>query len=385
MKLTKSDHKGGSYPALAQGFESWVCWMEIDGRKQPFAPYSDLPRSCDDGPDKFGWSNPANLTSFETARDWARKHPNLKGVGFIVQDQADPYKEPADPLVLVDFDDVIADDGTIHPYVAMLIDRIGTYGDVSVSGTGIHFIGVGQLPEGVRTIQDELPEHPEFPNAEIEVYDGKRFCAMSGRWLKRTPRDVADITPWLRRFTRRFSTQQATKSTGDAGRSVDVDNSAYADVETTDNFDEVLDAIDSVGRHNITLRSTETRERADGVIDYDPSYRKSESGTGLAWFPKQGVWCDRNGQKYMNALQLVAVEESLKNPAPEDHYKEWLEIEPGEYPEGDTFWKAVERLRERGANIPRYTGSETDLFKVHKTPEDEDEEAKQFMKQIEML
>lgn len=372
MIITTGDYKRGEYPHIASGFNAWVSWSDM-GRKQPFCPYSDLPRKSDDGDDQFSWSNPENLTDFETARDWARKHPQLDGIGFILQHESDPYKEPADPLVFIDLDDVVAESGHVHPYAAELVARTDTYADLSVSDTGIHIIGVGELPEGIRTIQDDLPKHPDFPDAEIEVYDRKRFCAMTGKWLRESNRDVTDIQYWVRRLTRRFDT---TTSTGNSTReyTVDLDNADFADVEMTDDFKDIQNAINSVSLSDIRLKSTKTRERNSGVVDFDPSYRNSSSGTGLAWFDDRGVFVDRDGQHYMDALQLVALEERIIT-------------RPTEYPQGEAFWKAVQRLRDRGANIPRFTGSDgrhPDYVGLHEDTESEADEREQFLKALKL-
>jgi len=366
-QISPEDYERRQYPHLAQAFDSWVCWKDL-GRKQPHSPFSDLPNYAEDGPDQWSWSEPENLTDFDTAYDWAKKVPDYEGVGFIVQDESDPYQEPADPLVFIDLDDVVDDTGNVHPYAWMLVERTGTYADVSVSNTGIHIIGVGSLPDGVRTIQDDLPDHPDFPDAEIEVYDGKRFCAMTGKWLTASNRDVTDIAPWTNRLARRFETTDPTGQREDSGK-VDIDNSAFEDTEYTDNFDKIKDAIDSVGRRDIRVKATETNERSTGVIDYDPNHRVSHSGRGMAWFPDREVWVDRDGQHYMDALQLVAVEERIVSG-------------PNTYPDGEDFWKALERLRERGANIPRYTKKDADRLGMYSTQQDDTE---QFAKALQTL
>lgn len=370
-KLTTEDRTRGEYPPLAQAYDSWLCWQYLDGKKQAHSPFSDLPSHSDDGPDKWSWSHPENLTDFDTAYEWAMKVPTYDGVGFILQDKSDPYKEPADPLVFIDLDDVVTDAGKVHPYAWMLVQRCGTYADLSVSGTGIHIIGVGELPEDTRTVQDTLPDHPDFPEAEVEVYDGKRFCAMTGKRLTDAPREVNDVTRWARRITRRFATTDPTGGNVDPG-TIDVDNDVYADVDYTDDFDDIKDAIESVGRRDIRLDATETNERANGIIDYDPAHRTSHSGRGMAWFPDNEIWVDRDGQHYMDALQIVALEERIVS-------------RPEDYPSGEDFWKALERLRERGANIPRYTNKDADRLGLHKTAETEEEEAEQFAKGLQVL
>lgn len=352
------DIASSEYPRLHMGFTQWVTWTTIEGRKQPFSPWSDAEN-------QYGWSNPENWAEYNTARKWADMHPRLTGVGFILQREGDPYQEPADPTVLIDFDDVRdPETGAVHPYAKHVIARAGTYADVSTSGTGVHLLGVGELPDGVTTIQDELPEHEDFPGAEIEVYDGKRFSAMTGKWIKESNRDVTDVDYWLRRLSRRFDTTDKAPSTDTDVDNLELDNTEFDDKETTDSMDEVTNAIESVGRRDIRLRSTVSNERADGVVDYDPAYRTSESGTGLAWLNRNEVWIDRNGEYYLDALHLVALEEGIVS-------------RPSNYPSGDDFWRAVEALRERGASIPRYegyNGTHPDALGLYGDTNDEEEQ-----------
>ncbi|MCU4718977.1 hypothetical protein [Halapricum hydrolyticum] len=353
----------GAYPFVLTGFESWVTWEYIDGRKQPFSPWSDAEN-------EYSWSDPENFTDYETAKKWGDMHPELEGVGFVVQRQGDAYQEPADPVFLVDLDDVVdTETGEVHPFALMLVDRMDSYADLSVSGSGIHIYGVGELPDGVKTIQDDLPAHPDFPNAEIEVYDGKRFTAVTGTWLNRSNREVTECDYWIRRLSRRFTTTTPTNNT--PIETPDIDNSEFDDVETTDDIDELSKAIQSVGESDLRLKSTETRERDSGVIDYDPAYRKSESGTGLAWLPDNEIWMDRDGEHYMDALALVAVEERIITS-------------PSDYPSGEDYWKAVQRLRERGASIPRYEEKPADLHGLYAKAESDDEEREQFLKALQV-
>ncbi len=339
----------GIFPDALRKRPQWVSWRQLNGRKQPHSLFADTDN-------KYSWSDPSNWGTFEEAVSTARSVPYMEGVGFILQHPAEPYREPADPFVLVDFDDVRdPETGEMHPVAKRYVNQAGTYADISTSGTGAHLIGRGELPEGVRTIQDDLPERDDWPGAEIEVYDGKRFTAMTGQHVTATPSEATDITEFVGMLASKYATESETESRD--YDLPDVDNSEYAEVELTDDLEELSAAIESVTPTDIRLRSNPTEKRSDGVIDYDPSYRDSGSGTGLAWFNRRGVWVDRDGMHYMDALKLVAVEERII-------------AGPGaSYPSGENYWRAVERLRERGANIPRYSGSEYDrkaAFKANK-------------------
>lgn len=339
-----------SWPGSMKEVPQWVSWRIIEGRKQPHSLFADTEN-------KYSWSNPSNWGTFDEANATARKTPYMKGVGFILQKQGEPYREPADDFVLIDFDDVRdPDSAAMHPVAKQYIQSAGTYGDISTSGTGAHLIGRGELPESVRTIQDDLPERDGFPGGEIEVYDGKRFTAMTGRHIEATPKEVADISELVANLADEFDTTERTESRG--YELPQVDNDEYEGVELVDDVDELDDAIQSITPRDIRLRSSVAQERRDGVIDYDPAYRQSDSGAGLAWFNQKGVWCDRDGLHFMDALKLVAVEEGIISG-------------PGaNYPSGENYWKAVERLRERGANIPRFSGSDLDRKMAFKSNKD---------------
>ncbi|MFB6360158.1 MAG: hypothetical protein ABEH59_02440, partial [Halobacteriales archaeon] len=169
--------------------------------------------------------------------------PQLETPGFVFQKEDEPYTDEADPFFAVDYDDVREPEtGAIHPTVAEHIDEARTYADVSTSGTGVHLIGRGELPDGVRAIEAELPEHPDFPNAEIEVYDGKRYMAMTGDHLVDTPREPTDCQPFIEALCDEFDTV-AESSSGGVVREPDKSRAQVRDIEETDDVQDIFDAI----------------------------------------------------------------------------------------------------------------------------------------------
>src|SRR5699024_2229333 len=129
----------------------------------------------------------------ENAREIAEWTRGLVGIGYIFQKPDDPYADEADPYAAIDFDDARdPESGRMHPTAQEIIERAESYADVSWSWTGTHVIVRGSLPDGVKTVDASLPDHPEFPDASIEVYDGKRFMAMTGRHIEWTPTEVTD-------------------------------------------------------------------------------------------------------------------------------------------------------------------------------------------------
>ena len=324
------------YPSAITARDAWLPWSDWD-RKQPNASaYSDAENP-------YSWSDPANWTSFEHAGRVATT-TDAAGIGFVLQDRADPYADDPgpDPFCVIDYDDARdPETGAIHPVVREHVERADSYADVSHSATGVHVPVIGTLPDGVRTIDDDLPHHPDFPDASIEVYDGKRFMAFTGRHIEGTPRDVRDAQAFVDELAAEFAT--VAEGTPDGlTHEPEKTRAELADVETTTDMQDVLDAIQHTGPSDIRLRSTVTHERSDGSRSLDPSWSNSKSGTRLAQVGDG--WVYRKGMRRLDALQVVALEERITTS--ED-----------DYPSGEAFWKAIDALRERGAHIPEYDGS----------------------------
>jgi hypothetical protein len=93
------------------------------------------------------------------------------GVGFVFTDD--------DPIVGVDLDDCRdPESGTIEEWARDVISWLDSYAEVSPSGTGLHVIAEGELPEG-RSGEDN-----------VEMYETIRFFTVTGEQLDATPRQV---------------------------------------------------------------------------------------------------------------------------------------------------------------------------------------------------
>ncbi|MFB6297273.1 MAG: hypothetical protein ABEH56_02000 [Salinirussus sp.] len=340
-KLPTLSTESGVFAEDITGRECWLPWRYLEERKQPHAIYADVD-------DDMSWSDPALWRDCATCRI-ACEDPRLEGPGIVLQHADDPYADAGDPYYVVDYDDVRdPETGAVHPVVADHVEQADTYADVSTSGTGVHIIGRGELPGDVKTIQGAFPDHHAYPDAEIEVYDGKRYVAMTGDHVVGTPTETTEAQTFLDGLVTAFVDEdqrrpadtpepdaEAWEPEYDAGDLEDLD-------ETTD-IQAVFDACRQVGPGDIRLRSSETEERADGTKSFDPSWEQSRSGTRLGWDPDIG-WIYRKGAVGLDAIQVVALEEGLI-------------ASPHEYPEGEDWWAAVDALRERGARIPEYRPS----------------------------
>lgn len=191
------------------------------------------------------------------------------------------------------------------------------------------------LSPGVKSIDAALPDCEKHSNAEIEVYDSGRFVAMSGKHIEGTPTGITDA----QEFTDELAGEYATVPEGtpdELTREPEKSREELADVNTTEDIQDVFDAIQHTGPRDIRLRSPVTHERGNSK-SRDPTWRESESGTGLA--EVDSGWIERKGMHGLGALQVVALEERMIS-------------RPDEYPSEETFWEAVDALREEGRTFP---------------------------------
>lgn len=158
-----------SPPALTELFErkQWLTWsyQERGGKR------TKVPRGM--------VNDPATWTSHSDAAATATKRGG--GVGFVFTAE--------DPFVGMDLDGCVHD-GVVHPAAQDLIDKLGSFWEISPSGTGVHVIAQGELPEG-------------FGNrgrgawgGNVEVYDRGRFFTMTGTGtgqVRECTRELADV------------------------------------------------------------------------------------------------------------------------------------------------------------------------------------------------
>lgn len=325
--------------------DRWMVWKYKDNgsdkpRKVPRAPW--------DRPLRYGASSqdPALWVNLQTALEHAADNDEVDGIAYVLAN-ADPEHENADDLpepdhVLIDFDNVRnPDTGALHFTVERLLEDADTYAQVSTSGTGYHFVGRARLPDDVKSIEHDLTPHKEFDEASVEVYDNGRYIAFTGSHVEGSPDDTHDVQELIDDIVSAADTEQSTSST--EPREPKKSRDELADVDTTHDMDDVLDAIDQVRPSDIRLRSEVTADRADGSKDIDPSWAKSESGTRLAQL--DDGWIYRKGMVALDAVQVVALEERIITSETE-------------YPSGEDWWNTVEELRDRGAHIPEYVPSD---------------------------
>lgn len=133
------------------GSERWVAWDDVGGRKVPKSPGGGNAKSND--PSTWG-----SLADAEAAAErWG-----YSGVGI----------ELGDGLVGIDLDGCVRD-GAIEPWAREIIDAIGSYTEVSPSGTGVHILAYADpRTTGVVGRADH--------RRGIEVYNHGRYFTVTG-------------------------------------------------------------------------------------------------------------------------------------------------------------------------------------------------------------
>lgn len=312
----------GVYPESMKNSAQWVLWKFEDGDKIPVAPWHSGTLYGVDSRDQAVW------TDFENALDWMEKMPRDLGLGFVLTDE--------DPYLFIDYDDVRDESGRLLDRVHKHLERLVSYSAISTSGSGIHVYTRAALSEDVKSVVGDLDP------GSIEIYDNKRFIALTGKHIKSTPLGVTnsqEVVDALEDFFAKVHSSTPTES--DIGYEGPVDVSA---IEETSDVEVVFEAIRRISPGDIQLRSTLTEERADGTASYDPMWADSKSGTRLAELEDR--WVYREGMYGLDALQVVALEEGIIESVTD-------------YPSESEFWKAVDALRDRGAKIPHYEAEDS--------------------------
>ncbi|KMT45742.1 hypothetical protein EL22_27865 [Halostagnicola sp. A56] len=218
-------------------------WMPVDG-KLPFAPYASTEN-------RWSWSDPENWTDLESATEWCEMHPRLTGLAFILQSPHGQYNDDPDPMLFVDYDDVVDETGEPCDEALEVMNRLGlTYTDLSTSGTGVHQVFEGRLPEGTRTIQFELPNDA----GEVEIYDRKRVMVATGKHIPGTPEDIEPVDGDAVQALIDEHTSGSRSSTTREDWEPEFDRDDLENIDSSSNINAIFDAIRQVEPRDIRHR-----------------------------------------------------------------------------------------------------------------------------------
>ena len=134
----------------------WVVWrLEERNGKATKVPYNPRTGRKASSTDSLTWG------TFEDALEVLDR---FDGVGFVFSS--------GDPYTGVDLDGCVdPETGEVEPWAAEIAAELDSYTEISPSGTGVHIIARGRLPEGRRR------------KGRVEMYDQGRFFTVTGHVL----------------------------------------------------------------------------------------------------------------------------------------------------------------------------------------------------------
>jgi putative DNA primase/helicase len=152
-------------PAELKELDCWVCWcLEAgdDGRitKVPYQPRGQHRKAKSN--DSTTWG------TYERAVKHFEANPWVTGLGICFSGR----------LCGVDLDHCVTD-GKIAPWAAQVVAELDTYTELSQSGSGIHCLCLGDLPEGRRNVR--LPELGQDAGIEMYGAGSPKFFVVTGR------------------------------------------------------------------------------------------------------------------------------------------------------------------------------------------------------------
>lgn len=152
----------GAFDGLL-GESVWVAWNDEGGRKVPKSPSGGNAKSND----------PSTWGTYAEAQAAASRN-GYSGVGIML----------SDGLVGIDLDGAVSD-GVIADWAQEIVDLVGSYTEVSPSGTGLHILAWADM-DVVGAIGSA--DHA----AGIEVYNNRRYFTVTGDAVNDEP--IYDLT-----------------------------------------------------------------------------------------------------------------------------------------------------------------------------------------------
>jgi len=128
----------------------WVVW-KAGGEKPDKVPYSARTARKASSTDLMTWS------TFQEALE-AYENGKYAGLGFVFSS--------GDPYTGIDLDDCVDEGDEIAPWALEIARHFDSYTELSATGTGLHII-----------VRGEVPNHRR---GNVEVYSSKRFFTVTG-------------------------------------------------------------------------------------------------------------------------------------------------------------------------------------------------------------
>lgn len=331
--------------------DQWLFWnASADKPRKPLAtPTANRGAS---------WTDPDEWLSFDEAVEAAQGVPSA-GIGFVFANTNDDYLRGL--YGALDLDGCVEDGPNGRrpkDWLPELTPFIGnTYMEYSPSGEGIHIPLVGfEPPEWWANAHFTADEHEG-----VEAY-GSKFFTFTGDKLEPAADGIGDVDlgavrEWLADVYEVIEGEDpresnATQPATDP-RETKKSKDEVADITTTNDYDDILDAVDHLDARDLPLSSSYMHDENREWESWDPAYRQSASGQSLKRNKNSGIFLDfaeaNPGQcTPFGPLDLFAAEEGIIR-------------KPYDRLQGDDWHDAVSRARDRGAPIPEFAGVDGDV------------------------
>jgi len=245
-------------PDILKDVSQWVGWKYV--WKEDAKEWAKVPVDCAD----FSYAsatNPATWTTFDKALEAYGDGKGLDGIGLVATKNLG--------MVFADLDRCL-EDGEPNTTAAEFLSHCTTYTEISPSGTGLRFIGFGTKPAG-------------FTNkVGTELYDDKRYLAITGAWWKSAPASVEHVDlGWLQHVTNR--TVAPTIASGERNATLtSLAGSMRRRGMSTDAIEAALLA-ENAARCSPPLADGEVRGIATSVARYEPPAVKKVTIGNMTW------------------------------------------------------------------------------------------------------
>jgi putative DNA primase/helicase len=142
--------KAENIPEQLKARPQWVVWKAV-GDKPDKVPHSARTGRMASSTDLLTWGTFQEALEAYENRDYA-------GIGFVFSS--------ADPYTGIDLDNCVDENGEIAVWALEIVRYFDSYTELSVTGTGLHIIVRGDMPNRRKE--------------NVEVYSSKRFFTVTG-------------------------------------------------------------------------------------------------------------------------------------------------------------------------------------------------------------
>lgn len=196
-------------PATIKTVDQWICWREEHrtGQDKPAkAPIDPRTGTYASVADSDTW------TTFTAAYTTYREDDAVAGVGFVFTRD--------DPYVGVDLDDCRdPDTGKLEDWARDIVQRLDSYTEASPSGTGVHVLVRGELPDG------------KCRDGGVELYDRDRYFTVTGRHLTLTPGTMNERTHVVSAVHEEYIADESAPATMERSDGGETGDAALADTD----------------------------------------------------------------------------------------------------------------------------------------------------------